>query len=82
MTGLESFTSYPGVLQAKANEKRIEFCTNSLDVLQSMSKTNLTKHRRNYLPVFNVKENIEKILDPTLEPNFLKKISHLTYFYA
>ena len=76
------FRSCPGVLQAKAREKRIEVCTNSLDVLQSMSKINLTKPRRNHLPVFNVKENIENKLDATLEPNRLKQISYLTHFYA
>ena len=40
------------------------------------------KHRRSDLPMFNIKQNLAKKLDPRLKPSHLKEIAYLTRFYA
>ena len=40
------------------------------------------KNRRSDLPVFVMKQNLAKKLDPTLTPCHLKEITHLDHFYA
>ena len=40
------------------------------------------KNRRSDLPVFNIKQDLAKKLDPTLKRTRLKEITYLTHFYA
>ena len=40
------------------------------------------RNRRSDLPVFNIKQNLAKKLDPALKPSHLKEITYLTHFYA
>ena len=40
------------------------------------------KSRRSDLPVFNIKQNVAKKLDPTLKPGNLKELKYLTHFYV
>ena len=40
------------------------------------------KNRRSDLSVFNIKQNLAKVLDPRLKSSHLKEITYRTHFYA
>ena len=72
-----------GLFQAEARKKMCCILHEPVGGTPGRACTNfLAKNRRSGLPVFNIKQNLAKKLDHTLEPRNWKGITCLTHFYA
>ena len=59
------------------------FCTNRLEVLRRhVCRGFRATNPITYLPVFKIKRNLGRKLDPSPKPSNLKEITYLTNFYA
>ena len=84
MTSFIFFNNSAGVFQAEARKINCSaFCTNRLEALQDMSvEISAQKIKDLNLPVFNIKQNLARKLDPSLKPSNLKELTCLPHFYA
>ena len=82
MTGLHILQKRSGFFQAEANKLRRILREPVGGTPRHACTTFRANNRRSDLPVFNIKQNPARKLDPTLKPCNLKEITYITHFYA
>ena len=69
MTGLHILRQFSGLFQAEARKKKEPVGGTPRHVCRNFR----AKNRRADLPVFNIKQNLARTLDPTLKPSILQE---------
>ena len=78
MTGLHILQQISGFFLAEARKKLRRILHEPVGgTPRHVCRIFRAKHRRSDLPVFNIKQNLAKKLNPTLKPSSLKEITYL-----